>query len=190
MKTLTTEELFAVLKAARTRSTRDHAMVLLAYRHGLRASEVIGLTLEDVDLRTQSIDIQRLKGSKHTVQALQAHRGQPLLDELTALKAWLSERPKDGSPFLFISQKGGRLSRMQFWRIVRACCVAADVPADRAFPHILKHSLGSHLIEADVNLAIVQQALGHTSISSTMHYVHVSDEQADTERHSALMSLF
>lgn len=190
MKTLTAQELIAVLKAARGRSTRDHAMILLAYRHGLRASEVCGLLVANIDIRTQSIDVERLKGSRHTVQALQSHRGQPLLDEIAVLKAWLAERPKDGSPFLFTSQKGGRLSRMQFFRIVRDCCLAAGVSPELAHPHVLKHALCSHLLEANVNLGLIQQAAGHKSISSTMQYAHASDQQADAARQTALMRLF
>ena len=66
MKTLTAQELISVLKAARGRSTRRRrCMVPLAYRHGLRASEACGLTLANIDVRTQSIDVQRLKGSRH-----------------------------------------------------------------------------------------------------------------------------
>jgi site-specific recombinase XerD len=190
MKALTTEELLHVLKVAKSRSTRDHAMILLAYRHGLRASEVCSLTLDNVDVRTQSIDVQRLKGSRHTVQALQTHRGQPLLDEIAVIKAWLAERPKDGSSFLFVSQKGGALSRMQFFRIVRDCCLAAGVAAELAHPHVLKHSLCTHMLEANVNLGLIQQSAGHKSISSTMQYAHASDGQADAARQSALMQLF
>ena len=190
MQTLTPAEVIAVLKTARRRSSRDHAMILLAYRHGLRASEVCQLTLEDVSLKTQSISVQRLKGSRHTVQALQPHRGQPLLDEIAVLKTYLSQRPADGSPYLFTSQKGGRLSRMQFFRIVRDCCLEAGVSADLAHPHILKHSLCSHLLSADVNLGLIQQAAGHKSISSTMQYAHASDQQADSARQSAMMSIF
>ena len=191
MKALTTQETLNVLKVARSRSTRDHAMILLAYRHGLRASEVCSLTLDNVDVRTQSIDVQRLKGSRHTVQALQTHRGQPLLDELAVLKTWLAERPKnDGSQFLFVSQKGGAMSRMQFFRIVRDCCLAAGISAELAHPHVLKHSLCTHMLAANVNLGLIQQSAGHRSISSTMQYAHASDGQADTARQSALMQLF
>ena len=82
MMFLTPEELLAVLKVARERNTRDHAMILLAYRHGLRASEVCCLKLADVDVKGGSISLQRLKGSLKTVQPLYRHRGQPLLDEL------------------------------------------------------------------------------------------------------------
>jgi len=190
MKTLTPAEVIALLKAARARSARDHAMILLAYRHGLRASEICALSLADVDLKTQSISVQRLKGSRHTVQALQPHRGQPLLDEITVLKAWLAERPADGSNILFVSQKGGRLSRMQFFRVVRDCCLEAGIAADKSHPHILKHSLCSHMLAANANLGLIQQAAGHKSISSTMQYAHASDGQADVARQNALMATF
>jgi site-specific recombinase XerD len=190
MKFLTTDETLAVLKVAKARSTRDWCMILLAYRHGLRASEVCGLTLADVDLKTESVSIRRLKGSRHTVQALQSHKGKPLLDELAALRAWLKERPNDGSQALFTSQKGGRMQRMQFFRIFRSVCQSAGVSADKAHPHALKHSLCTHLLQADTNVGLIQQAAGHKSIGSTMVYTHVSDAQADTARQNAMMDLF
>src|ERR1700732_4884114 len=120
MTYLTPEEILAVLKVARGRSVRDWAMILLAYRHGLRASEVCGLRLFDVDLKDGAISIQRLKGSMRTVQPLYTHRGQPLLDEVAALRSWLKVRPADGSGYLFTSQKGGRLDRTQYFRIFQS----------------------------------------------------------------------
>jgi integrase len=72
-------------------------MILVAYRHGLRASEVCGIKLADVDRKTGSISIRRLKGSLHTIQPLYQHRGQPLLDETAAIRAWLRNRHADGS---------------------------------------------------------------------------------------------
>jgi len=98
---LTPDEILAVLKVARGHSVRDWAMILLAYRHGLRASEVCGLKLADIDLKAGSISIRRLKGSLSHVQPLYQHRGQPLLDEMRAMRAWLRTRPADGSDFLF-----------------------------------------------------------------------------------------
>src|ERR1700728_3451825 len=94
MTFLTPEEVLALLKVARERSTRDWAMILLAYRHGLRASEVCGIKLADVDLKTGCISVRRLKGSLQTIQPLYQHRGQPLLDETAALRAWLRKRAK------------------------------------------------------------------------------------------------
>src|ERR1700730_7107395 len=187
---LNPEETLAVLKAAREHATRDWAMILLAYRHGLRASEVCGLKLVDIDLKVGSISIHRLKGSLQTVQPLYPHRGQPLLDEMSALRAWLRERQSDGSDYLFTSQKGGKLDRTQFFRVFQAIAETAALPFDKRHPHVLKHSLASHLVAGNVNLALIRQALGHRSINSTMQYVGTSDGQAAEAAQAALMRLY
>lgn len=190
MVSLTPGETLAVLKAAQEHSSRDWAMILLAYRHGLRASEVCGLRLGDVGLKDGSISIQRLKGSLRTVQPLYQHRGQPLLDERAALRAWLRARPADGSDYLFTSQKGGKLDRTQFFRVFQKVAGAAKIPNEKRHPHVLKHSLASHLVAGNVNLALVRQALGHRSINSTMQYVSTSDGQAAEAAQAALMRIF
>ena len=187
---LSPDETLLVLRAAKDRSARDWAMILLAYRHGLRASEVTGLRLADVDLKDGILSIQRLKGSLRTAQPLYEHRGQPLLDEVSALRSWLKVRPADGSNYLFTSQKGGRLDRTQFFRIFQAVAESAELPAEKRQPHVLKHSLASHLVAGNVNLALVKQALGHRSISSTMVYVGTTDAQAAEAVRAALMGVF
>ena len=187
---LTPEETLTVLRVAKDRGARDWSMILLAYRHGLRATEVCGLRMPDVDLKNGAIVIARLKDSLRTTQPLYAHRGQPLLDECVALRTWLKTRPADGSDFVFTSQKGGRLDRTQFFRIFQAVAEAAGLPAEKRHPHVLKHSLASHLIAGNVNLALVKQALGHRSISSTMVYVGTTDSQAAEAVQAALMGVF
>jgi site-specific recombinase XerD len=146
--------------------------------------------LADADLKDGAISIQRLKGSMRTVQPLYTHRGQPLLDETAALRSWLKVRPADGSDYLFTSQKGGRLDRTQFFRIFQAVAEVAGLPTEKRHPHCLKHSLASHLVAGNVNLALVKQALGHRSISSTMVYVGTTDAQAAEAVQSALMGVF
>ena len=190
MTFLTTDETLAVLKAAREHATRDWAMILLAYRHGLRASEVCGLKLVDIDLKAGSISIRRLKGSLQTVQPLYPHRGQPLLDEMSALRFWLRERQSDGSDYLFTSQKGGRLDRTQFFRVFQVVAETPALPCEKRHPHVLKHSLASHLVAGNVNLALIRQALGHRSINSTMQYVGTSDGQAAEAAQAAMMRLY
>jgi site-specific recombinase XerD len=190
MMILSPEEVLSLLKAARNRSARDWAMILLAYRHGLRASEVCGLKLADIDLKAGSISIRRLKGSLHTIQPLYQHRGQPLLDETTALRAWLRKRQTDGSDYLFTSQKGGKLDRTQFFRNFQKVAESAGLPVEKRHPHVLKHSLASHLVAGNVNLALVRQALGHRSIRSTMAYIGTTDAQAADAAQAALMNLF
>jgi integrase/recombinase XerD len=165
-------------------------MILLAYRHGLRSSEVCLLKLADIDQKAGSISIRRLKGSLQTVQPLYQHRGQPLLDEMAAIRNWLRKRPADGSNYLFTSQKGGKLDRTQFFRVFQTIAEIAGLPVEKRHPHVLKHSLASHLVAGNVNLALIRQALGHRSINSTMQYVGTSDGQAAEAAQAALMGLY
>jgi len=146
MTVLTPQEILDLLKTARKRSKRDWAMFLLAYRHGLRTSEVCGIKIDDVDLKAGSISMRRLKGSLHTIQPIYQHRGQPLLDETAALRAWLRKRPEDGSNYLFTSQKGGKLSRIQFFRGFQRVAEITGLAVEKRHPHVLKHSLASHLV--------------------------------------------
>jgi integrase/recombinase XerD len=156
----------------------------------MRASEVCNLKVDDIDLKNGSIVVERLKGSLRTTQAVTEHRGVPLLNEQRALREWLRERRNDGSDYLFTSQKGGRLDRSQFFRLFRAIACEAGLAAEKRHPHALKHSLASHLVSANVNLALVKQQLGHKSISSTMRYVTTTDQQASKATVSALMTIF
>ena len=109
---------------------------------------------------------------------------------MAALRTWLKTRPADGSDFLFTSQKGGRIDRTQFFRIFRACAESVGLSPDKRHPHVLKHSLASHLVAGNVNLALIRQALGHRSITSTMQYVGTSDGQAAEAAQAALMRLY
>ena len=190
MTILTPQEVLDLLKTARKRSVRDWTMILLAYRHGLRASEVCGIKLADLDLKAGSISIKRLKGSLHTVQPVYQHRGQPLLDEVSAVRAWLRKRVADGSDYLFTSQKGGKLSRIQFFRNFQKVAEEAGLSPEKRHPHVLKHSLASHLVMGNANLALIRQALGHRSINSTLAYIGTSDAQAAEALQKALMGLF
>jgi type 1 fimbriae regulatory protein FimB len=190
MVALEPSELIRLLEVARKHSVRDWAMLLVGYCHGLRATEICNLKLSDVDLRAGSIRCRRLKGSLESVQALSPHRGNPLLDEIKALKAWLKVRKDDGSGYLFLSSKGGAISRVQFFRLFRRYSEAAGLPPAKRHPHCLKHSMVSHMIEADQNLAKVQLAAGHRSIASTMRYVSISGQQADVARQQTFMRIF
>src|SRR5205823_4787963 len=177
MKALTQDEIFKVLKAA-SDSPRDLAMILLAFRHGMRASEVCNLELKDVDLKSGEIIIRRLKGSLKTTQPLADFQGQPLLSEKRVLRAWLAERGNHPSKFVFTSQKSGRLHRSQLHRIFADIAESAGLPKDKRHFHCLKHSLGVSLVGANVNLAVIKQALGHKSIASTAVYTVPTDETA------------
>src|SRR6266478_6585619 len=107
MKTLCVEQVKAILNKARQSSTRDWCAFLLTFRHALRSQEVRQLKLTDVDTSNLTITISRVKGSRSGVQSLDRHKGEPLLDEVLAIRTWLRERVEDGSQILFPSQKGG-----------------------------------------------------------------------------------
>ena len=187
---LTPDEVLTVLRTARRRSVRDWCALLLTYSHGLRAQETCNLTTHDVDLRGGQIVIRRLKGSLQTTQQLMPHRGEPLLDEIKALREWLAVRPTDSGDALFVSQKGGHLSSTQLYRIYRDIAADAGLPRSKQHPHCLKHSIACLLVGQGVNLARVKQYLGHAAISSTMRYVSVSDQEASRDAANALMNAF
>jgi type 1 fimbriae regulatory protein FimB len=192
MTFLTPDEVLAVLKVAKERSARDHAAILLAYKHGLRASEVCGMKLAQIDLKNRQLDIPRLKGSLRTCQPLAEHKGdnRSLFDELVVLKRWLAERIEDGSGYVFLSQKGGALSRKQFFCTFRAIALAAGVSPEKAHPHSLKHSRATNLISKGVGLMEVKTLLGHKSIGSTVQYIGMSDQQASEAARRADAEMF
>lgn len=183
VKSLSQDEVTAVIECAV--SLRDQCMFLLAYKHGMRASEIIGLRLDDLRLDDRQITIRRLKGSIRTEQALTELPGQPLLSERRMLTRWLKERGDNPSQYLFPSAKGARLSRVQFFRLFQTAARKAGLPTDRQHPHCLKHSLAIRMVEAGQSLPAIAQALGHKAISSTMTYSRPSDAIADKARLTA-----
>lgn len=86
--------------------------------------------------------------------------------------------------------KGGRLDRTQFFRLFQSIAASAGLPPEKRHPHALKHSIASHLVGANVNLALVKQQLGHKSIGSRMRYVTTTDDQASKAATNALMKIY
>ena len=163
------------LKTANNIGTRDFCMYLLGYRHGLRSEELSRLQLSDV--RGEQINIRRVKGSETTLQPLYADANE-LLDEQRALAAWLKVRgDADGSCFLFTSRKGSNLKRRQIGERFRETCVRIGIRPDLCHVHIIKHSLGAHLIRNGARVEYVQKALGHKDIKSTMAYTNITQRE-------------
>lgn len=188
------DELLDVLRAAREHCVRDWALILVGYWHGCRAQELANLKLADIDLRNREICINRLKGSLCTTQPLGFVKGQPLLDEHTALRRWLQER-QDASDYLFSSQKGGRLDRSAIFRLFCAACERASTQRRKAIseskwhPHVLKHSRASHLV-GKTDITNIQATLGHKRIQSTMVYSHLDTQAAWRASQTAVMEVF
>jgi site-specific recombinase XerD len=178
---LTQGELRALLAKAKQRGIRDYAMVLLAYRHGLRASELCTITVENIDLEAGNIRCLRGKGSISNWQQLAA-------DEIKVLRSWMRKRPRNGSPYVFLSRKGTPMSRTQFFRVFRDLARSAGLSEAKCHPHILKHSLGTHLANSGVPVQVIQQRLGHRNIQNTMIYLTVSSAYTDRVFEGAMAS--
>jgi integrase/recombinase XerD len=148
---------------------RDRALFELAYASGLRVSELVGLSRDRLDLRGQSVSVSG-KGNKERVapfgrsarRALEAYleRGRPVLE---------AGRRHD---HVFVNARGGPLSRMGFWKILRGHARAAGL-ATRVHPHALRHSFATHLLEGGADLRVVQELLGHASVTTTAIYTHL-----------------
>ena len=172
IKFFTRPELERILSVARQQSVRDYAMILIGYRHGMRATEICRLELDHLDLDGGHILVVRLKNSITTWQKLPA-------DEGAALRAWLSIRPNRDSRYVFCSRRGLPVDRGLLYLNLRKIAGAAGIPPERCRPHALKHSLGTHLAEAGVPVQFIQRRLGHRSISNTMIYLSIADGLVD-----------
>jgi integrase len=152
-------------EAKRTRE-RDWLMFLVAYQHGLRASEVVTL-MPDMVVGGE-LAVQRLKGSEFTVQPL-VEDVEPLLSERLPLEILAQHTPPASPLFPF--------SRVHYFRLFRKYAKRAGLPAHKQHPHALKHSIAMHTIEV-AGIHNVRAYLGHKSIASTGAYLKVSDADA------------
>jgi len=154
---------------------RDRALLELLYACGLRISEAVGLDIEDLSFEGAYVRVIG-KGDRERLVPV----GEPALD---ALRAYLNEaRPAlvregrtptaRGGP-LFLSARGRRLSRQAAWELVRGAARRAGLAA-HVSPHTLRHSFATHLLEGGADLRVVQELLGHASISTTQLYTHLS----------------
>ena len=173
---LTPQQVEALLAAPDARGAvglRDRAVLEVLYATGLRASELTGLTLEGLDLELGLVRVLGKGGKERLV---------PLGREAQRwTRRYLAEaRPgfarEASPPVLFLSQRGGRLSAMGLWGLVRRHAVTAGV--ERVLtPHVLRHSFATHLLERGADLRALQAMLGHADISTTQIYTHVSRER-------------
>ena len=145
---------------------RDRCMLFMTYIHGLRVSELTGLRMSDVDIISKTLYIERLKNGFSTIH--------PLLDsEINLLEQWLSVRKSKAQsetvPWLFISNKGGRISRQWIYNLVRKYGEQANLPVI-LHPHTLRHACGYSLADQGMDTRLIQDYLGHRNIRHTVHY--------------------
>jgi integrase/recombinase XerD len=174
-KAISVESVEALLEAASLGDTpesmRDRALLELLYGVGARISEAVGVDVDDLDTAVGAIRLLG-KGSKerivpvgrYAVEAVAAYvvRGRPAL----AAKG-------RGGPALFLNQRGARLSRQSAWAILRRAAERAGIP-EHVSPHTLRHSFATHLLDGGADVRVVQELLGHASVTTTQIYTMVT----------------
>ena len=167
---LTENEMKKFLEAARKgrHGVRDFCLMLMAYRHGLRVSELIDIRLQDLDLETGRLFVRRLKGSLSTHQPLDGV-------ELRAIRAWLRMRedyPNGSSNYLFSSERG-MLTRQAINYLVEQIGKRAKLNF-KINPHMLRHSTGYYLANKGNDTRPIQDYLGHRNITHTVRYTRTA----------------
>ncbi|MDD5033059.1 MAG: tyrosine-type recombinase/integrase [Candidatus Pacebacteria bacterium] len=160
--------LLAAPKGNNLKFFRDKAILELLFSTGLRVSELCGLNIDDVDLKKDEFSV-RGKGEKVRLVFLSQ-------SAKAALKNYLDKRTGIGEESLFINAMGGRLTPRSVERIVKSRAVEAGI-SKKTTPHILRHSFATDLLENGADLRSVQQMLGHSSITTTQIYTHVTDRR-------------
>jgi len=176
--TLDVGEVDRLLEAASAGGVRDRALLELLYAAGLRVSEAIGLDREDMSLDGAFVRVIG-KGDKERLVPIGEVSIDHLTDWLDGPRAELIARnhvePVRGGP-LFLGDRGRRLARQQAWAAVTAAAQRAGL-GGKVSPHTLRHSFATHLLEGGADLRVVQELLGHASISTTQLYTHLTGER-------------
>jgi integrase/recombinase XerD len=183
-KAISVDEVTRILEAAGTDTAtglRDRALLEFLYSTGARISEAVGLDVDDISLQEPETGpaIVRLfgKGSKERLVPLGSYGARALDAYLVRGRPLLAAKGK-GTPALFLNARGGRISRQSAWTILKAAAEKANITKDVS-PHTLRHSFATHLLEGGADVRVVQELLGHASVTTTQVYTLVT---ADTLR--------
>jgi integrase/recombinase XerD len=170
------DRLLAAPDVATPRGLRDRAMLEVLYATGLRVSELVGLQASDLNLEAGYLTCTG-KGSKQRLV--------PIGDQaVTWVRRYLHEGRAAilkgrSSPRLFVNARGGSLSRVGYWKILKGHGARAGLPRSLS-PHVLRHSFATHLLDRGADLRAIQMMLGHADLSTTQIYTHVLDARMRT----------
>lgn len=179
-KTLSQQQVEALLQAPDTRESlglRDRAMLETLYATGVRVSELVGLSLLDVSLNEGIIRVRHGKGDKARLVPLGQEAGHWIQRYVAQARGALLEGRVSND--LFVTQRGGAMTRQAFWLIVKKTALKADIRAPLS-PHVVRHAFATHLLNHGADLRVVQMLLGHADISTTQIYTHVARERLKT----------
>jgi type 1 fimbriae regulatory protein FimB/type 1 fimbriae regulatory protein FimE len=166
---LTPDEVETLIAAARRNrhGYRDATMLLVAFRHGLRASELVGLRWEQVDYSRALLHVRRVKGGTPSVHPLTGV-------ELRALRRL--QRESESSPFVFVSERGAPFTTAGFARMMQRAGAAAKLNL-KVHPHMLRHACGFALANAGHDTRSLQAYLGHSNIQNTVRYSELAPDR-------------
>ena len=166
---LTPDEIDRLMKAARgnRHGHRDATMILITYRHGLRAAEVCGLRWDQFDLKRGTLHVNRIKNGLESVHPLGG-------EELRALRKLQREQPE--SRFLFLSERGAPLTAVAFLKMVGRVGKVAKFPFG-VHPHMIRHACGYKLANDGIDTRAIQLYMGHKNIQNTVGYTQLSADR-------------
>ncbi|HZX07394.1 site-specific tyrosine recombinase XerD [Kribbella sp.] len=177
-KALSVDEVTRILSAAAgaeaepaVLATRDAALLEFLYGTGARISEAVGLDVDDIDLDAGGV-LLRGKGSKERVVPVGTYARDALSAYLVRGRPDLVTRGR-GTPALFLNARGGRLSRQSAWTVLRRAAQRAGISKEIS-PHTLRHSYATHLLDGGADVRVVQELLGHASVTTTQVYTLVT----------------
>lgn len=174
-KTLSEAEVEALLNAPNTEEAmglRDKAMLELLYATGLRVSELVGLRMEQINLR-QAVVFVKGKGNKERLVPL-GEEAMYWLEQF--LKGGRAQMIKHATDFVFPSKRGVGMTRQTFWHRIKHYAILASVESPLS-PHTMRHAFATHLLNHGADLRVVQMMLGHSDLSTTQIYTHVANER-------------
>jgi integrase/recombinase XerD len=177
-KAVPVESVVALIEAAGAlegpRGLRDRALLELLYGTGARISEAVGLAVDDLDRGQASVRLAG-KGGKERVVPVGSYALRAVEDYLVRARPALAAAGKGGvrGGALFLNVRGGPLSRQSAWSILRAAAERAGVSAEIS-PHTLRHSFATHLLDGGADVRVVQELLGHASVTTTQVYTLVT----------------
>jgi len=171
-ETLSVDEVSRLIEATPTETpvdVRDRALLEMLYGTGARISEVISLNVDDVSSAQEVIRL-RGKGNKERIVPMGSHARQAIDAYLVRARPALN---KGKTPALFVNTRGGALSRQSAWAVLKTAAQRVELGKSIS-PHTLRHSFATHLLEGGADVRTVQELLGHSSVTTTQIYTHVT----------------
>jgi integrase/recombinase XerD len=181
-KALTIDQIVSMIDAAHREgqpiTVRDQAMLELLYSSGARVSELIGININDVSsIETDDGVITTLKlrgkGSKERIVPLGSFASKAIDNYMTRVRPDLAAKSSKSTSALFLNSRGSRISRQSAWQMVLDAAEAAGV-TEHVSPHVFRHSYATHLLDGGADIRVVQELLGHASVTTTQIYTLIT----------------